>query len=120
MQEAETMAERGYQEIVLTGIHLSSYGIDFEDEAWAEGKSVRKVQNAGDTEKEQRLGYTGESKLVDLVERLCGVEGIQRIRIGSLEPRVVTTQTARRLAAQPKSLLFPLSLQSAVMQRCAG
>ena len=113
LQEAETMAEKGYQEIVLTGIHLSSYGIDFEDEAWAEGKSVRKVQNAGDTEKEQRLGYTGESKLVDLVERLCGVEGIQRIRIGSLEPRVVTTQTAKRLAAQPKVCPhFHLSLQS--------
>ena len=113
LQEAETMAEKGYQEIVLTGIHLSSYGIDFEDEAWAEGKSVRKVQNAGDTEKEQRLGYTGESKLVDLVERLCGVEGIQRIRIGSLEPRVVTTQTAKRLATQPKVCPhFHLSLQS--------
>ena len=77
LQEAETMAEKGYQEIVLTGIHLSSYGIDFEDEAWAEGKSVRKVQNAGDTEKEQRLGYTGESKLVDLVERLCGWKGFR-------------------------------------------
>ena len=85
LAEVRAMAERGYQEIVLTGIHISSYGID--------------------------LG--GEQNLIDLVDLLHGVEGIRRIRLGSLEPRIVTEETAGRLAALPKVCPhFHLSLQS--------
>ncbi len=106
LEEVRTMAERGYREIVLTGIHISSYGIDFDGEEWKRGRSV-------EAQRGERREYSGESRLIDLVERLHGVEGIRRIRLGSLEPRIVTEQTAERLAALPKVCPhFHLSLQS--------
>ena len=90
LEEVRTLSEAGYRELVLTGIHLSSYGIDFENKA-----------------------YNGGSRLVDLVEEIHEVPGIERIRLSSLEPRVVTEETARRLAALPKLCPhFHLSLQS--------
>ncbi len=90
LTEVQALTKAGYREIVLTGIHISSYGIDFEDRA-----------------------YDGSSRLTELVEALHEVPGIQRIRLSSLEPRVVTKETARRLAALPKVCPhFHLSLQS--------
>lgn len=106
-KEVMGLAEAGYKEIVLTGIHISSYGIDFEDDAWAEGRCVEKPQ------KEDRHDYSGASKLLDLIERIHDIPGIERIRIGSLEPRIVTEESAMRLAALPKLCPhFHLSLQS--------
>lgn len=92
LREIEGLEARGYKEIVLTGIHISSYGIDFDDNAH----------------------YRGESRLVDLVEHIHEhAKGIERIRLGSLEPRIITEETARRLAALPKLCPhFHLSLQS--------
>ena len=106
-QEITGLAKTGYKEIVLTGIHISSYGIDFEDEAWAQGQCVDKPQI------NERKDYSGASKLLDLIERIHDIEGIERIRIGSLEPRIVTAESAKRLAALPKLCPhFHLSLQS--------
>lgn len=106
LEEVRALAQKGYREIVLTGIHISSYGIDFDGEQWRQGKSV-------EAHRGERLEYTGESRLVDLVERLHRIEGISRIRLGSLEPRIVTQETAQRLAALPKVCPhFHLSLQS--------
>ncbi len=106
-EEIEGLAAAGYKEIVLTGIHISSYGIDFEDDAWALGKSEPKPQSA------ERHDYSGTGKLIDLVERIHFIPGIERIRIGSLEPRIVTMENALRLAALPKLCPhFHLSLQS--------
>ena len=106
-QEITGLAKTGYKEIVLTGIHISSYGIDFEDEAWAKGQCVDKPQV------NERKDYSGASKLLDLIERIHDIEGIERIRIGSLEPRIVTAESAKRLAALPKLCPhFHLSLQS--------
>ena len=91
LSEIKGIVETGYQEVVLTGIHISSYGIDFE------GKRV----------------YSGQSKLIDLLEKVQKIEGLKRIRIGSLEPRIVTEEFARRLAALDKVCPhFHLSLQS--------
>ncbi|MDE6640526.1 MAG: tRNA (N(6)-L-threonylcarbamoyladenosine(37)-C(2))-methylthiotransferase MtaB [Acetatifactor sp.] len=90
LAEARALSEAGYRELVLTGIHLGSYGIDFDNKA-----------------------YNGGSRLVDLVEEIHEVPGIERIRLSSLEPRVVTEDAARRLAALPKLCPhFHLSLQS--------
>ena len=87
LKEVQALAANGYREIVLTGIHLSSYGVDF----------------AGD----QKIG------LLDLILMLHEVEGLQRIRLGSLEPRIVTAAFVRTLAALPKLCPhFHLSLQS--------
>lgn len=84
-REVRTLAAAGYKEIVLTGIHLSSYGIDFD----------------------------GERHLLDLIRMVHSVEGIMRIRLGSLEPGIVTEEFAQALAAMPKMCPhFHLSLQS--------
>ena len=108
IREITGMAQAGYREIVLTGIHISSYGIDFDEEAWKRGESVSVLK-----EDEERRDYSGSSKLIDLLERIHDIEGIERIRIGSLEPRIVTEETAERMAALPKLCPhFHLSLQS--------
>lgn len=91
LAEVKALTESGYKEIVLTGIHISSYGIDFE------GKKA----------------YSGESGLIDLVEQVHTIEGLERIRLGSLEPRIVTEETAKRLGGLPRLCPhFHLSLQS--------
>lgn len=85
LEEVRGLAASGYREVVLTGIHLSSYGLDFG----------------------------GALDLIDLVEAVHGVEGIERIRLGSLEPRIITPENVRRLAALEKLCPhFHLSLQS--------
>lgn len=90
--EIRGLIRAGYREVVLTGIHISSYGVDFED-----GKRV----------------YDGHSRLIDLVESINALEGLDRIRLGSLEPRILTGETAWRLAAMSKVCPhFHLSLQS--------
>lgn len=105
--EIEGLAKAGYKEIVLTGIHISSYGIDFEDKPWEDGQCVEKPQS------KERHDYSGSTKLIDLIERIHDIEGIERIRIGSLEPRIVTEENAKRLANLSKICPhFHLSLQS--------
>lgn len=90
LAEVRALTESGYKEIVLTGIHISSYGIDFD-----------------------RKTYDGGSRLIDLVEKIHEVPGLERLRLSSLEPRVVTESAAGRLAALPKLCPhFHLSLQS--------
>ncbi|MCD7807560.1 MAG: MiaB/RimO family radical SAM methylthiotransferase [Lachnospiraceae bacterium] len=107
LQEVQTLTAAGYQEIVLTGIHISSYGIDFEDESWERGQCVDRPQS------DERHDYSGEGKLLDLLERLAKESGMKRIRLGSLEPRIITEKTAQRLAAIPQLCPhFHLSLQS--------
>ena len=92
-QEVRTLAGNGYQEVVLTGIHLSSYGIDFD----------------------------GQRHLIELIRAVHEIEGIRRIRLGSLEPGIVTEEFAEALASLPKICPhFHLSLQSgcdAVLKR---
>ena len=83
IEEIEILAKNGYKEVVLTGIHLSSYGVD-----------------------------TGEN-LLHLIEETAKIEGIKRIRLGSLEPRIVTEEFAEALSAIDKICPhFHLSLQS--------
>jgi threonylcarbamoyladenosine tRNA methylthiotransferase MtaB len=87
IEEVKTLVKNGYQEIVLTGIHLSSYGVDFPEE--------------------ERIG------LLDLILRLHPIEGLKRIRLGSLEPRIITEEFAKTLAGLDKFCPhFHLSLQS--------
>ena len=81
--EVRRLAERGYKEVVLTGIHLSSYGTDIGDD------------------------------LLSLILSVHQVEGICRIRLGSLEPGIITEEFARTLSECPKFCPhFHLSLQS--------
>ena len=85
LDEVRTLAGNGYQEVVLTGIHLSSYGIDFD----------------------------GNRHLLSLIQAVHQIEGIRRIRLGSLEPGIITDEFARALSELPKMCPhFHLSLQS--------
>ena len=85
LKEVEIIANNGIKEIVLTGIHIASYGKDFEE----------------------------EYKLIDLLEDLNKVDGIERIRLGSLEPTIVTEEFVQRLSKLKKVCHhFHLSLQS--------
>nr|WP_304579174.1 MiaB/RimO family radical SAM methylthiotransferase [uncultured Acetatifactor sp.] len=210
LEEVRGLVDAGYREVVLTGIHISSYGIDFgedgsqagsaggagsgqesvllrggsgqeegdaagaqtgrkagsaggpgfgqesvllrggagQEEGDAAGSQTgRKAGSAGDPEsgqesvllrggsgqvpgnqgalreeprtddrareRKRQPAYNGRSRLVELVEQIHGIEGLERIRLGSLEPRIVTPEAVRRLAALPKLCPhFHLSLQS--------
>ena len=86
MSEVRRLAENGYKEVVLTGIHLSSYGMDLGGES---------------------------NSLLSLVMQIHEVSGIERIRLGSLEPRVITEEFAEKLSLLTKVCPhFHLSLQS--------
>ena len=83
--EVERLAANGFKEVLLTGIHLSSYGVDFEE-------------------------ATG---LLELIQAVNAVKGIERIRLGSLEPKIVTEHFASELSKLDKICPhFHLSLQS--------
>lgn len=83
--EVQRLAANGFKEVVLTGIHLSSYGVDFEE-------------------------ATG---LLELIQAVNAVKGIERIRLGSLEPKIVTEHFASELSKLDKICPhFHLSLQS--------
>ena len=86
LEEVTRLAASGYQEIVLTGIHLSSYGLPAEE---------------------------GKQPLLELIKELNAVEGIKRIRLGSLEPRIITEKFVKTLCECEKICPhFHLSLQS--------
>ncbi len=107
LKEIEGMVEAGYKEIVLTGIHISSYGIDFDGEKWKRGECEEVYRGS------ERRDYSGRGKLVDLIEKIHEIQGLKRIRLGSLEPRIITEEAARRLAVLHKVCPhFHLSLQS--------
>ena len=83
LEEVLRLTKNGYQEFVLTGIHLSSYGVDCED------------------------------NLLELIKAVHEIEGVKRIRLGSLEPRIITEKFAQALGNMPKICPhFHLSLQS--------
>ncbi len=95
--EAERLAGQGVQEVVLTGIHLSSYGVDWRNEK---------------IDANTFLQQQGEP-LLQLIRQISRVDGIERIRLGSLEPRIITEEFAGNLAEIPEVCPhFHLSLQS--------
>ncbi len=84
LSEVKKLAAEGCKEIVLTGIHVSSYGVD-----------------------------RGQPELLQLLQKLNEIDGIERIRLSSLEPRVITEEMAKGMAALEKVCPhFHLSLQS--------
>ena len=90
VEEVTSLAKSGYQEVVLTGIHLSSYGLS----------------------ENYNSGFE-HNQLLELIEAVAKVDGIERIRLGSLEPQIITEAFAKRLANVKKICPhFHLSLQS--------
>ncbi len=87
IREIRALAREGYKEVVLTGIHLSSYGMDFPEE--------------------------NRTDLLAVIENVQEIDGIERIRLGSLEPRIITEEFAQGLKKCSKVCPhFHLSLQS--------
>lgn len=85
IKEVKEIAKKGIQEIVITGIHIASYGLNFNE----------------------------DYKMIDLLEELNKIEGIKRIRLGSLEPSLITDEFTKRLSKLDKICNhFHLSLQS--------
>ncbi|HAB94561.1 MAG TPA: tRNA (N(6)-L-threonylcarbamoyladenosine(37)-C(2))-methylthiotransferase MtaB, partial [Lachnospiraceae bacterium] len=97
IREVEKIAQKGIREVVLTGIHVSSYGLEWD----AETDAVRfdPIKSGG--------------FLLDLMDRIRKIPGIERIRLSSLEPRIMTESFVRGIAAMPEVCPhFHLSLQS--------
>lgn len=99
LDEVAKLAEKGYQEVVLTGIHLSSYGMDLQPAA----------------EGNEAAGFVGlhGRPLLSVIKSLNQMEGLERIRLGSLEPRIITREFLTELSQYEKVCPhFHLSLQS--------
>ena len=85
LSEIQKIAKEGIKEVVITGIHIASYGKDFKQ----------------------------EYRLIDLLEEMNEIEGIERIRLGSIEPLLITEEFVNRLEKLSKIChQFHLSLQS--------
>ncbi|MBR5597933.1 MAG: tRNA (N(6)-L-threonylcarbamoyladenosine(37)-C(2))-methylthiotransferase MtaB [Lachnospiraceae bacterium] len=103
INEVKGLVAAGYREVVVTGIHLSSYGLDFinkDSGDYLQGVDIRtQAYNKG--------------FLLDILEKINQIDGLERIRIGSLEPRIITENFAKRLKELDKLCPhFHLSLQS--------
>ena len=139
VEEVETLVAKGYKEIVLTGIHLSSYGLDFRkakaqmeavqaesvgletaEEDWETAeRSVEKAAGknydtaAASAENSGMKTDQEVDTLLDLIVRLDQIPGLERMRLGSLEPRIVTEDFVKTLAGlRTICPHFHLSLQS--------
>jgi len=115
IEEITRLVDNGHREIVLTGIHISSYGIDFDDKDWEEGK-CSPSEHESLKNGELMRDYRGKSKLFDLLEiidKAIPEDKLSRIRLGSLEPRVVTKDNVARLISIKRVCPhFHMSLQS--------
>lgn len=116
VQEVENLSANGYKEIVLTGIHLSSYGLDFRAVAAGEEDAGRAEEAAGGADAGGKCAENMNARpvnLLALIVRLDKIKGIERIRLGSLEPRIVTEEFAKTLSTLHTICPhFHLSLQS--------
>ena len=106
--EVSGLVEKGYKEFVLTGIHLSSYGMENYN------LEINSQDSTG--EENGARGFSDFDKntmLIDAIEAVANIDGVKRIRLGSLEPRIITKEFLKRLVVTGKICPhFHLSLQS--------
>lgn len=101
IEEIEAVANKGIKEVVITGIHIASYGKEFSKEYASELCNKYKKLNSE------------EYRLIDLLEEINKIKGIERIRLGSIEPPLITEEFIERLSKLEKICHhFHLSLQS--------
>ncbi len=113
INEVKEISKKGIKEVVLTGIHIASYGKDFSDEMV---KSFRKKYGY----REEFIAFnpkddlaSGGFRLIELLEQINKIDEIKRIRLGSIEPKLITEEFVNRLAKLDKICNhFHLSLQS--------
>lgn len=105
ISEITEIAKKGIKEVVITGIHIASYGKDFKEKDFKEKDCQEKDRQEKDS--------NGKYELIDLLEEINKIEGIQRIRLGSIEPLLITEEFVQRLSKLEKICEhFHLSLQS--------
>ena len=112
IKEIEKISENGIKEVILTAINLTAYGTDFEY------KNIADVENTKNKENIEDIGITEDGinknyRLIDLLEDINKIPKIKRIRLGSLEPTIITDSFVERLSKLEKICdHFHLSLQS--------
>ncbi|MBO4309684.1 MAG: MiaB/RimO family radical SAM methylthiotransferase [Lachnospiraceae bacterium] len=114
IEEIKKIAENGYREVVITGIHLSSYGKDFLNKKTTK-KTDENISRAGEANKKTDGGEYSENSdyLYELLKEINKIEGIDRIRIGSFEPMILTEDFVSKLSTIDKLCPhFHISLQS--------
>jgi len=100
LKEIQEIVKRGIKEVVITGIHITSYGKDFK------GEILEQINHKFQEDKQ-------EYRLIDLLEKINQIEGLERIRLGSIEPTLITEEFTERLSKLEKICdHFHLSLQS--------
>lgn len=110
LEEIKEITKQGTKEVVITGIHVASYGKDFTDEDIIE---IRNDLQFGNKENIKQIKSQNEYRLIDLLENIQKIEGVKRIRLGSLEPTLITKEFVERLSKLSKICnQFHLSLQS--------
>ena len=134
LREVKGLVAAGYREVVVTGIHLSSYGLDFISKDSGDYRRVGTSQaempasEVGDAREREKHSLSVSHRrqgsdirtqayqkgyLLDILEKINEIEGLERIRIGSLEPRIITEKFANKLKSLDKICPhFHLSLQS--------
>ena len=121
IEEIRGLAKTGVKEFVLTGIHISSYGIDFKGKD-VQYDSVMDKHKEDDESDHMQSGDFGDQGLGDLehmelgrlIEKIAEIPEVRRIRLGSLEPRIITEEFLNRITKSGKVCPhFHLSLQSA-------
>ena len=119
IEEITAISQNGVKEVVITGIHIASYGKDFDQNSKAIIEKTKNIQSESATSKtssqisqkkiENKINY----RLIDLLEEIQKIDGIERIRLGSLEPTLITEEFVQRLSKLSKICdQFHLSLQS--------
>jgi len=104
LAEIKGLVANGYKEVVVTGIHISSYGLDFLKKG--SGDYLEEYNDV-------REGVYEKEFLLKLLEEINAVKGLERIRLGSLEPRIITERFVEKLSKLEKICPhFHLSLQS--------
>ena len=110
--EVKGLSNKGYKEFVLTGIHLSSYGMENYNLEMTNNGDAKRTMTDSDC---NDMGFSEyeNAKLIDAIEAVAKIEDVKRIRLGSLEPRIVTDEFLKRLVDTGKICPhFHLSLQS--------
>ena len=127
LKEIAEIAKKGIKEVVLTGIHIASYGKDFSEEQGMKykeklndilGSKIDLAENvAGNVLERNQKNiddlHSGPYRLIDLLEQINQIDGIERVRLGSIEPKLINNEFVERLSKLDKICHhFHLSLQS--------
>ena len=113
LKEIEEISEENIKEVVITGIHLASYGKDFEENTVLEFRNRYGYFNEYKKFNPKEDLHSGGFRLIELLEQINKIDGIERIRLGSIEPKLINEEFINRLSKIDKICNhFHLSLQS--------